>query len=77
MSLLPSILENHGDYSIFKTLLYPCFKKETLVEITSGKTKVREHPDGGFIAAGASYKVRELISAYLRDSCMALRLSDL
>jgi hypothetical protein len=26
---LPTILETHGDYLIFKALLYPYFKKET------------------------------------------------
>ena len=74
---LPPILENHGNYSIFKTLLYPCFKKETLVEITSGETKMTKIPAGGrtmgFMFGGASFEIRKLINEYLRDCCKAIR----
>jgi hypothetical protein len=61
-SLLPKILENYGNSSIFEILVYPYFKRETLIAI-----KKLEWIESFTI------EVMDAIRDYLENCCMEIR----
>ena len=73
LSLLPLILQIHGNYLIFKTLLYPYFTKETVLALK----KISDRLFSGFISnknvfENANFKIFDAIYDYLRDCCFML-----
>lgn len=83
-----SILDNHGNYSIFDAFLYPCFKKETLaaVNLTLGPIKFttitfKGTGYGMMGFEGTKLEIANLILEYLNGCCKELysviRLKDL
>jgi hypothetical protein len=71
--LLPSILDTHGNYSIFETLLYPCFKKETLASIKSRKDPpVYRHEYSISRGTFLNYEIAKVILEYLQYCCVEI-----
>ncbi len=68
-SQLPAILESHGDFLIFKTLLYPNFKKETLAKLPSFRSFEGDNIAYLEILTGSIYEVIKAIYQYLRNCC--------
>jgi hypothetical protein len=64
---LPSILGNHETYSIFKTFLYPYFKKETLTSM-----RLTEGYGVGKNDEKVIREISEMIIEYLRNCCMKI-----
>jgi hypothetical protein len=74
LSLLPLILQIHGNYSIFKTLLYPYFTKETVLELKKISDRLWSMPRGIHIDVfeDVNFKIFDAIYDYLRDCCFML-----
>jgi hypothetical protein len=72
--LLPSIINAHGNYLIFETLLYPYFKKETLAEFHNALELVED--DLGDIVAhvfkGPVVEILDKICRYIGYCCHAI-----
>jgi hypothetical protein len=72
---LTSILDNHGNYLIFETLLYPCFKKETLKAIRWNKDSLvysHEHILKRRATRFLAFEIENAIREYLRDCCQEI-----
>jgi hypothetical protein len=72
-SQLPIILESHGEYLIFETLLYPNFKKETLPKLQALKStryiQYLGQTQRGVIYSDTTYEVIKELYHYLRNCC--------
>lgn len=69
---LASILDNHGNYLIFETLLYPCFKKETLKAISWNMNSLvysHEHILKRRATRYLAFEIENAIREYLRECC--------
>lgn len=74
LSLLPLMLQIHGSYLIFKTLLYPYFAKETVLALKKISDRLWSIPSGIHIDVfeDVNFKIFDAIYDYLRDCCFML-----
>lgn len=66
--LLPSIIEAHGNYLIFETLLYPYFKKETLKALVY-VLEERSLREGASSFEGPAVEILDMICKYIGNCC--------
>lgn len=69
--LLAPMLEAHGNYFIFETLLYPYFKKQTLLDIRTIPGEIKRRIVAGDYDIGSS-DINEAIYVYLRNCCIEI-----
>jgi hypothetical protein len=71
LPLLPSVLQIHGDYLIFKTLLYPYFTKDTIVALKEVSDRLFSQPGPlrPEVFRDINFQIFGSIYNYLRDCC--------
>lgn len=76
--VLPSILDSHGNYAIFQTFLYSCFKRETVTAICTEEVSAASRiVDGVGVRSDMQFiGIVDAIINYLQSTCeeiMSLR----
>lgn len=73
-TLLPSIIEAHGNYMVFETFLYPYFKKETLLALGYAHLSTKEDLGDVVVDAekGPIVDILDNICRYIGYCCSAI-----